>query len=142
MNPLSKLLYFGNVAGNLGGFCVFLGIVFLIVAVVTFIVHNVMMGEILEKLKYSRGDDNELVKKAMKYHIIPFWSPFFLFLSVVVWTLAAFTPSQDTVYAIAASEVVGKALASPLATKTEQALEAWLDSKIKAVQAPPPTDSK
>lgn len=140
MNPLSKLLYFGNVAGNLGGFCVFLGIVLLITAVVTFIVHNVMTQEMIDKLRYN--NDPEANKKVYKRATLPFWSGFCLFFAIVVWVLAAFTPSSDTVYAIAASEMGQKALQTPLAGKAEQALESWLDSKIKAVAAPPATDSK
>jgi hypothetical protein len=45
--------------------------------------------------------------------------------------LAAFTPSKNTLYAIAASEFGEEALKSPEATKARAALNAWLDKQIE-----------
>lgn len=40
------------------------------------------------------------------------------------------TPSKNTMYAIAASEMGEQALQSPIATKASKALEKWLDDQI------------
>jgi len=47
---------------------------------------------------------------------------------------AVITPSRNTVYAIAASELGEEVLKSPVATKAGQALEAWLDAQIKQAE--------
>jgi hypothetical protein len=44
--------------------------------------------------------------------------------------IAILTPSQNTIYAIAASEMGEKFLESQIATKAEKALDAWLDKQI------------
>lgn len=48
--------------------------------------------------------------------------------------VAVFTPGRETLYAIAASEMGERALASETGGKAVQALNAWLDRQI----APPP----
>lgn len=49
---------------------------------------------------------------------------------VAALTLSLPVPSKDVVYAIAASEAGEQALASPLANKATQALNAWLDRQL------------
>lgn len=59
-----------------------------------------------------------------------------LVLTTVSGLLFALTPTKETVYAIAASEMGEKALQSPTATKAMKALDAWLDRQIaKPVEA-------
>lgn len=49
--------------------------------------------------------------------------------------LAVITPSQDTVYAMAASEMGEKVVQSQTANKAMQALNAWLDRQIAPEQS-------
>lgn len=48
----------------------------------------------------------------------------------ILGALAVVSPSKDTVYAMAASEVGEQVLKSPIVTKAAKSLEAWIDSKI------------
>lgn len=141
MNDLSKLLYLGNVAGNAGGFLIFIGIFLLAICIIVFCVHNDLRYQIAEKLGgYNYRNETKaseyvdpIIKKFSKV-TISFSSGLTLTLAVLCWTIAVFCPSQETVYAIAASEMGESALNTPLASKAGQALEAWIDSKITVTE--------
>jgi hypothetical protein len=57
-------------------------------------------------------------------------------LAVVFALLGGLTPSRETIYAIAASELGEEALKSSAATKAQQALNAWLDKQIEKPEQP------
>lgn len=114
MNQLSWLLYWGNVAGNLGSFLVFAGILIVAIAVV-FVIFGVSL------LSDSSGKEGKSCIVA---------GSIVAFLALVSWSGAVFCPSQETVYAIAASQMGEQALKSPIASKATQALTAWLDKQI------------
>lgn len=116
LNQLSQLLYWGNVLGNLGGLLVFFGILLVIATIVSIITAFVFADSGL-KLKN-------------KVWIPSTFSAAFFILTLCSWTGAAFCPSKETVYAIAASEMGERALQTPLASKAGKALEAWLDKQI------------
>lgn len=137
MNQISLLLYWGHVMGNLGGLFIFLGCVSMLVAVVTYIIHYITIAEFLDKVKYKGIDNDEgeatwlKHKPRLPFVILPF--------GFLLWIAAAFCPDQDTVYAIAASQLGEQALNTPLAGKAEKALEGWLD---KQISPPAPTPAK
>lgn len=132
MNQLSWLLYWGNIAGNAGGAFIFFGICTAIITVALYIVSQVRLDEMLTNLRYRNKPEEAKVLSKMERKVYqpPFWSLFFCLWTLVFWGGAVFCPNQQTVYAIAASEVGERAITSPLAQKTEQALEAWLDKQI------------
>lgn len=125
MNQLSQLLYAGNVAGNLGGFFVFFGILTLIYTIVCFIASFICDTE------GSRYSDDEERARNMKFarNARRLALPGFVF-TFLLWTAAAFMPSQDTVYAIAASEMGESALKSETGSLATQALNSWLKEQI------------
>jgi predicted branched-subunit amino acid permease len=108
LNQLSWLLYIGNVVGNLGPLFFTLGLGCLLLAALMVIssVENFTKSSLLKAL-------------------------FPTAIAVVFWFMAALCPSQETVYAIAASQMGEQALKTPMASKAGQALEAWLDKQIK-----------
>lgn len=118
MNQLSWLLYWGNVAGNLGPFLVFAGI---LIAVIAFVL--VILGICF--LSDSSGKEG---KSCVVSGVVV------ALLALVFWSGAVFCPSQETVYAIAASQMGEQALKSPIASKATQALTAWLDKQIATTE--------
>lgn len=129
MNQLSWLLYLGNVAQNIGGAFIFFGICMVIWAIVQYCTAEYTFKSLEKAVKY-RGID-EVVRELKKFKTSKIGIWFAIICTLIFWTLAIFCPNSNTVYAIAASEVGGKALTSPLAQKTEKALEVWLDKQIK-----------
>lgn len=107
MNQLSWLLYWGNVAENLGDLTV--GLVILC-GFGTFTAFFCILEGRMESAK--------------KFTVL------FPVLGILFATISAFMPSQTTVYAIAASQMGEQALKSPIASKATQALTAWLDKQI------------
>lgn len=128
MNSLSWLLYIGNVAGNLGSVLWIAGIILVLVAIITYMVDRVERSELVEHLKY-RGRDED-VKKLVDRKSYPSYA--FLVVGIIAWFLAALSPSSDTVYAIAASQLGEQAMKTPIAAKAGEAVEAWLDKQIAA----------
>lgn len=150
MNNLSWLIYLGGVSENFGGLLVVLGIilaVFCIVAVIFAISTNQDWAkEVREQLYFrvSENESTEAVVAAVTAKVerlakpVPFWpSIVFGVFAFIFWISAAFTPSKDTVYAIAASEMGERVITSPLGLKAGKAIEAWLDRQI----TPPPPPS-
>jgi hypothetical protein len=78
------------------------------------------------------GDKKEKFERADKLNAM--WKPF-LKAAIIVGLVGAVTPSEKTIYAIAASEYGEEVLKTPEATKARQALNAWLDEQIKKQDA-------
>ena len=120
MNNLSWLIYLGGVSGSLA-------VILVLTAITLVAITSVFVLYGATKKEYENQTDPEwimghdLQAKALK-KIFP-WS-------LVCLVLFAFMPSQNTVYAIAASELGEKALNTPIAAKTAKAIEAWLDKQI------------
>ena len=136
MNQVSWLIYLANVAGNMGGFFIFLGIILAIVSIVYFISAFNFLSNI------SRWDENEGKIAAFKtfrnYRRI---SVFNIVLAAVLWFCAALVPSSNTVLAIAASQFGEQLLKTKTVTLAEQALNSWLQKQITVVKTPT-TDDK
>lgn len=105
MNELSQILYWGNVVCNLGPLLAVTGAATLVV------------GGVASVITIAEGC---FPKKLIFAYPIAF----------VLLILAAFCPSQETVYAIAASEVGGKVVSSPTGDLATKALNAWLQRQI------------
>ena len=77
------------------------------------------------RIDFDGVEEERAAKKTFlstaKFIVLPF--------SVAALLLVA-TPSKDTVYAIAASEMGEQVLKTPEANKARQALNAWLDKQI------------
>jgi len=111
MNSLSWLLYIAGVVGNLGGVLIFFTIVLSLVSLVIAIVYC--------------DDYTEGRAKGFKIAgLMAGGAVFCIF-------LAAFVPSKETVYAIAASEMGEEVLKTPTAQKAFKALDVWLDKQIE-----------
>jgi hypothetical protein len=142
VNQLSLLLYWGNVSGNLGASFCWMGFCAFVVAIIVGIFRIISWASIHERLvdymKYGKSDVAELSLLTKQYK-----QPFLalpvclIVLTFLLWTLACFAPSQETVYAIAASELGDRALHSQVVGSAEHALEAWLNRQIS-----PPSEKK
>lgn len=120
MNSLSWLIYLAHVCGNLGSSLnAFLVITILLTA--AFVIYGAF-----ERDSAYRGDErhtNGIATQAKAFRTgIPFVGLWLLLMVVV--------PSQDTVYAIAASETGEEILNSDTGGKAVKALNAWLDRQI------------
>jgi len=66
--------------------------------------------------------------------------PFWKVVNLSVWVfcvalvVSCITPSKETVYAIAASEMGEKAMATPTAGKAMKALNHWLDKQVEETE--------
>lgn len=123
MNQLSWLLYLGNVVGNLGPLFGISAFIIICVSIVVWIL-SAVAGD-----PYPNESELELRKSLKKYRVP---------LAVIGFVLAisaAFCPSSDTVYAIAASQVGESVLKTPTALKAEKAIDAWLDRQINTKPA-------
>lgn len=129
MNQLSQLLYLANVSGNVGTLLALFGVLVLIACVAFFIQSCIYYDDIS---RWSADRTAGLKKFSKSIHT----SLKCLGLVLVLWVLAALCPSQDTVYAIAASELGGRALNSQTGGLAVQALNAWLKKQIAPPAAP------
>lgn len=118
MNQLSWLLYWGNVSGNIGPLFGILSFVIILVSILVWIL-SIFVGE-----PYPNESELELRKSLKKYRVP------LVVIGFVLAITAAFCPSSDTVYAIAASQVGESMLKTPTALKAEKAIDAWLDRQI------------
>lgn len=123
MNALSQILYYGNVANNAGPAFVIFGSIFFIVFIIAASLSMFYDGG-------DSSDDNNRVRRNARPYA---WLFGILFPILIV--SAAFCPSKDTVYAIAASQLGEHVIKTPLASKAEQALEAWLNRQITPIPA-------
>lgn len=101
MNNLSWLIYFGGVCDGLEGLFVSLSVLGGLVVVI-------------------QSLNNEKLTILPIVKLVP-----------LLWVVAAILPTKDTVYAIAASELGEKVVASQLSDKAKKAIDAWLDKQIK-----------
>ena len=117
MNDLSVSLYWADALGSLDGLSL---TAFTIMAFVSlFATAGVMMADM---------DDDERVKG------LKIVRGFLLSLPILA-ILIIVTPSRETVYAIAASEMTEQALKTPVASKAMQAVEKWIDRQLSEVPA-------
>lgn len=123
MNQLSWLLYWGNVSGNIGPLFGILSFVIILVSILVWIL-SIFVGE-----PYPNESELELRKSLKKYRVP------LVVIGFVLAITAAFCPSSDTVYAIAASQVGESMLKTPTALKAEKAIDAWLDRQINTKPA-------
>lgn len=131
MNQISWLIYFSNVSGNLGALLIFLGLVVLVVAIAYWTSSYVMFDNIGRwESEAARNEQLKATYKTRKY------VPALIGLTFFMWITAAFMPSQETVLAIAASQVGEQMLKTPTANLAVDALNAWLKRQI-AAPAPP-----
>lgn len=136
MNNVSWLIYLSNISGNIGGLLIFIGIAVFIIAGVYFGI-SIALYDDLNKWDTSE-ETAGLLKKSL--HIRRF-VPALLVLACTLWVLAALCPRQETVLAIAASEIGEKVLESPTGNLAIKALNAWLQRQIAPPPAPTPATS-
>jgi len=119
VNSLSWLLYAADVVGGLGSFLsliVFVSGIGVALSLVVFL-----------PLLETRASDQAFAtnKKILKAMVITF-----LATALINTTI----PSKETVYAIAASEMGEKAMATPTAGKALKALNHWLDKQVEETE--------
>ena len=119
MNNLSWMIYLAGVAGSLG-----VALVLLAIGTAATCAIGVVYGAHLKDESYR---DKYLWQEG--HEVQRFWLRA-LGVPIALLLLRIPIPSQDTVYAIAASELGEQALHSPTGSKAVQALEAWLDRQI------------
>ena len=121
MNDLSWLLYLANVSGNIGvtmAFVLFVGGFITFCATIGFFASGA----------HEYEDDRKPFIKGFK------WLGVVMTVAAIVGVL---TPSRNTVYAIAASEMGERVLETETAGKAFKALDAWLDRQlVEASDAP------
>jgi uncharacterized membrane protein len=138
LNQLSQLLYWGNVAHNLGDYCGWIGMLFFILMVVSFILCIICLcgwTDTRSCLPETREKFAKFAKKSQGYGIL------FAVIAVFIWAIGCFMPNQDTVYAIAASEMGGRIVNGQTASLANQALNAWLKKQIGDQAAPAASSS-
>lgn len=126
MNGISWLIYFANVCGNLGG--VLFALVFLSLALT---IALILYGGVERDHAYP-GDERHNAAMAIQGKALRFGIP----TAVLILFLSVLVPSQDTVYAIAASETGERVLKTDTGNKAVAALNAWLDRQINPQPAP------
>lgn len=114
MNSLSWMLYLASVAGSIGGIAAGAGVVSMIGFIGAETVGRAMLGT---------DDVNPEARSAFSKACLKVLIPAAIISAVI--------PSQDTVYAIAASEMGESALNTKTGSKAVEALNAWLDRQIK-----------
>lgn len=105
MNSLSWLLYLADVASGLKAVLIVVMVISLTIVFFWF---------------FTTEESQKNSKTAAKFMIG----------ALVAAVIAAFLPSRETVYAIAASEMGEELLKTPTAAKATKALDAWLDKQI------------
>ena len=117
MNQISLMLYWAGVFGNLGPF-------FVILAAISMLgIWAVAYGA----FGYGYSSDEEDRKVRQKFRR---WLGVVITLPIIFGLCSVFTPSQDTVYAMASAQIGQQVIESPLGKKAEQALNVWLDQQI------------
>lgn len=151
MNKLSQLVYLADVFDALDPIMIWLGIVLGITAVITFLVacackscEEETVRKDLEKhrefeLKKFRSATNSQpapapevfipVKDVLADKLALSWKVM-VFFSVLFFTTYVATPSKNTMYAIAASEIGEDVIKSQTASKAFRAFDAWLDKQL------------
>lgn len=125
MNSVSWLLYLAGVSGNISalfGWCVVISLILGVIGVISALVGG-------QDTDYLYGDEHAEAVEAMRKLIrrsIALSAAGTAFFGL----LMSLTPSKETVYAIAASEVGEDILQSETGTLATQALNAWLKKQI------------
>jgi hypothetical protein len=119
MNSLSWLIYLADVTGSLDSACTGTLIAMGVVGGLSLIFGPLIAMEL------DIDDLAGLVRKAIKTGVI---------VAAVLLSIIVITPSQNTIYAIAASELGEEVLKSSTATKAQKALDAWLDKQIGEIK--------
>lgn len=111
MNTLSWFLYFADIIPSLGIVC--FGVALLLFA-----------GAALIGGMALDSNDDDVPPQFWKY-----WRRTVVGV-VVLLLIAVATPSKNTLYAIAASELGEQVLDSPTGQRVKQALEAWIEQQL------------
>lgn len=126
MNRLSWLLILADIIGGFDRFLVFLCAAGLIVGAVAVIVGGVCRSD-----EYSARHDDELYSARHELSDTIFgYARLAVVTAVAAGLLGVLTPSRNTIYAVAASEVGESALDSETGGKAVEALNAWLDRQL------------
>lgn len=131
MNQLSMLLYWGNVVSNFGIFLVIFGVLALFFSI-AYLIHSFYAES--EMCEYEKDEVLPRVKKERRRSFVGLVGAFHFFL------LAAFVPTKETIYAVAASEMGETALKSETGSLVTKALNAWLKKQL--TEEPAPTTDK
>lgn len=123
MNRLSWLIYLADVCNNLD----WLFFLFMFIGVA---------GLIISVLVWMNDGNNEWKPEQRRRTIFHLFLP----LAVTGSILGAIVPSDDTIYAIAASELGERVLNSQTGGKAVQALNHWLDKQM-GTESEPTTNS-
>lgn len=116
MNDLSWMLYWAEVAGTVRSL-LFAATTISGIGYAFFLIHGNFRWFVCD------DDSDGIMPRLAKT-----WSKVPLLFALPL--IASFVPSQNTIYAIAASEMGEQALETPVATKAGKALEKWLDNQI------------
>lgn len=134
MNELSWLLYMANVLPNLGTTLGLLSAPLFLGA--AFSIGFCIFGQDDATREFRSGEGHveiasaeENTKKLRSLFAKPAWIFSLLFLAFV--TGAILSPTRETMYAIAASEMGEKVATSPTGQKALRAIDAWLDRQIE-----------
>lgn len=139
MNSLSQMIYLAEVSGGLDKMLVVVtGLAVIASAAAcattcmfTFGSPYIFYGGDKEKIEAAWERNRKLATKWLR--IMPC-------VALASGLLAALVPSEETIYAIAASELGEEVISSPTAGKAMKALDAWLDRQISDGQ--PTGDAK
>lgn len=107
MNSLSWMIYAAGAVGNLSQVAVLVAV----------------FGSMLGGACFAFGKAQEVPQLAM-------WGKRTAIIALVAAIIAIFTPTSNTIYAIAASEMGEEVLISETGGKAVEALNAWLDRQI------------
>lgn len=123
MNELSRLIYWADVSGRTGN------------AIIAFVVIVALVGGVTTIVGFTAAEsystDSANVPKWRKLGFRALFLTPTLMVALIV--AAVLAPSRDAMYAIAASQMGERLIATPTANKAVRALDAWLDRQI----APP-----
>ena len=112
MNSLSWMIYLAEVSGNLSALTEIIAVASIIVFL-GWPIRNAWLRDFMDGNGVCKAPAKKLVGAA-----------------IIASTVSLLTPTSDTVYAIAASEMGEEVIKSPTATKAMKALDAWLDRQI------------
>lgn len=133
MNELSWLIYAADVAGSVKGLAA-ASVIVSGIAVPALGIAGLAAAEFENTEKKYRGTSLHEEEKESGYRSIKnkVWSMIkpAIVTCIVSCSILAVTPSQNTIYAIAASEVGERVITSETGGKAVKALNAWLDKQV------------
>ncbi|MXO67748.1 hypothetical protein GRI72_02735 [Altererythrobacter marinus] len=119
MNSLSWMLYLADVAGSVAALMTNVAVVVAVVGGTVLMISAIIL--------HVEDEDTSFIWP---------WARRIVFVAAPCALMAALTPSQNTIYAIAASEMGETALETETGGKAMQALNAWLDRQIDGEEEP------